>query len=383
MEQASDFAYPAGITPRGPEHADPDEVTSATALREVRRQLRALLGENAELKKRLEAETIYLREAAESGPCFDNIVGESDTLRCALHKADQVAPMDTAVLLLGETGTGKELLARAIHRRSRRHDRPLVVVNCAALPSTLIESEFFGHEKGAFTGALGRKIGRFELADGGTILLDEIGDLPLDLQAKLLHVLQRGEFERVGSTTTLHVDVRVIASTNRRLDEEATNGLFRADLYYRLSVFPIELPPLRERRGDVPLLVWYFIEKLQRKLGRKIVDVPVRAMEALTAYSWPGNVRELENVIERALILSSGPVLAMEEGFARVVSEGDMPASDRTLAQVERAHILRVLDECKGRIKGRDGAAACLGLPPSTLWSRMKKLGIGRAIAGS
>jgi len=287
-----------------------------------------------------------------------------------------VAPTDSNVLILGETGTGKELIARAIHSRSRRSDRPLVVVNCAALPSTLIESEFFGHEKGAFTGALTRKIGRFEVADGGTILLDEIGDLALDLQAKLLRVLQQGEFERIGSTTTMKVDVRVIAATNRRLEKEAASGVFRSDLYYRLSVFPIELPPLRERPDDISLLVWYFIAKSQRKLGKNITEVPRKTMEALTAYAWPGNIRELENVIERAVILSSGRTLRVDESFASVNAQRRTSAADKTLADVERAHILRVIEECGGHIKGNNNAAARLGLNPSTLRSRMKKLGI-------
>lgn len=343
---------------------------------QVREKLQEALAENAELRERLQMEDLYLQEANLAASTFNDIVGQSEGLRRVFHKVEQVAPTDSNVLILGETGTGKELIARAIHSRSRRSDRPLIVVNCAALPSTLIESEFFGHEKGAFTGALTRKIGRFEVADGGTILLDEIGDLALDLQAKLLRVLQQGEFERIGSTTTTKVDVRVIAATNRRLEKEAASGVFRSDLYYRLSVFPIELPPLRERPDDISLLVWYFIAKSQRKLGKNITEVPRKTMEALTAYGWPGNIRELENVIERAVILSSGRTLRVDESFASVATQRRTSAADKTLADVERAHILRVIEECGGHIKGNNNAAARLGLNPSTLRSRMKKLGI-------
>jgi formate hydrogenlyase transcriptional activator len=350
-----------------------------TQLREVtelRHNLRVALTENAQLRKRLQAENLYLQNTTVSSS-FTDIVGESDGLRAVFHKVEQVAPTDSSVLIMGETGTGKELIARAIHDRSQRHDRPLVVVNCAAIPSTLIESEFFGHEKGSFTGALTRRIGRFEVADHGTVLLDEIGDLAVDLQAKLLRVLQQGEFERVGSTITQKIDVRVIAATNRKLDKEAAAGTFRQDLYYRLSVFPIELPPLRERRDDIPVLVWYFITKSQRKLGKNITDVPKSTMDALTAYAWPGNVRELENVIERAVILTSGPTLCVDESFvAHVAPARDTPGAGKRLEDVERTHILRIIEECGGRIKGSDNAADRLGLNPSTLRSRMKKLGI-------
>jgi formate hydrogenlyase transcriptional activator len=344
----------------------------------LREGLQKALAENAQLRERLQAENLYLRDATVSTSGFNDIVGQSQSLQLVFHKVEQVAPTNSNVLILGETGTGKELIARAIHSRSQRRDRPLVVVNCAALPSTLIESEFFGHEKGAFTGALTKKIGRFELADGGTILLDEIGDLALDLQAKLLRVLQVGEFERVGSTTTQKVDVRIIAATNRKLEEEAASGVFRPDLYYRLSVFPIELPPLRARRDDIPLLVWYFIAKSQRKVGKNITDVPKRTMDALIAYTWPGNIRELENVIERAVILTSGPTLRIDESFVKIAPEPPMMAAGKTLKDVERAHVLEVIEECGGRIKGSNNAAARLGLNPSTLRSRMKKLGIER-----
>ena len=357
----------------------PHALVSYEPLGEIKRiqdGLEQARGEIARLKERLRTEHLYLQEEIKGEYKFDEIVGESAALQRVFHKVEQVAPTDSNVLILGETGTGKELVARAIHSRSPRNHRPLVKVNCAALPSTLIESEFFGHEKGAFTGALVRKIGRFELADGGTIFLDEIGDLALELQAKLLRVLQEGEFERIGSTTTLKVNVRVIAATNRKLEKEIAAGAFRSDLFYRLSVFPVELPPLRERRDDIPLLVWYFIVKSQRKLGKSITEVPKKTMEALTAYAWPGNVRELENIIERAVILSPGPTLRVDESFTRVTPGHGRFASVRSLEDIERAHIIAVLEVCGGRIKGKGNAAERLGLNPSTLRSRMKKLGI-------
>jgi len=342
--------------------------------------LSAALAESARLKERLQAENLYLQEEIKSTSDFEEIVGENADLRSLFHRVEQVAPTDSNVLILGETGTGKELVARAVHSRSSRYDRPLVKVNCAALPSTLIESEFFGHEKGAFTGALTRKIGRFELADGGTIFLDEIGDLALELQAKLLRVLQEGEFERIGSTKTLKVDVRVIAATNRDLGKEVKEGSFRSDLYYRLSVFPLELPPLRDRSDDIPLLVWHFITRSQRKLGKSITEVPRKIMEALTTYSWPGNIRELENVIGRAVILSPGPTLHVDESFVQepLMPAGGVADTSERLVEIERAHIVRVLEACGGRVKGQGNAAARLGLNPSTLRSRIKKLGIRR-----
>ncbi len=350
-------------------------------VKEAQNGLQQALAEIAGLKRRLCAENLYLNEEIRARSDFEEIVGQSAGLDRVFHKVEQVAPTESNVLILGETGTGKELVARAIHSRSSRRHRPLVKVNCAALPSTLIESEFFGHEKGAFTGALSRKIGRFEVADGGTIFLDEIGDLALELQAKLLRVLQEGEFERIGSTTTLKVNVRVIAATNRKLEREVATGTFRSDLYYRLSVFPIELPALRERRDDIPLLVWYFIAKSQRKLAKSITEVPKKTMDALTAYAWPGNVRELENVIERAVILSPGPTLHVDEAFARAPSGRGSSAAVTSLEDIERAHIVGVLESCGGRVKGRGNAAERLGLNPSTLRSRMKKLGI-RARSG-
>jgi transcriptional regulator with GAF, ATPase, and Fis domain len=288
------------------------------------------------------------------------------------------------VLLLGETGSGKELFARAIHQRSGRAAKPLVKVNCAALPASLIESELFGHVKGAFTGALGDKTGRFELANGGTLFLDEIGELDPDLQAKLLRVLQDGEFERIGSNQTIRVDVRLIAATNRDLHDAMRDGSFRPDLYYRLSVFPIEVPPLRARRDDIPLLVWHFITHKQRRLGKGIDSVPREIMDQLVRYDWPGNVRELENVIERAMILTPGSALALSEPLT---GSGQNPGPDHlvpsvrssgSLQEIDRAHIVAVLDECGWKVKGEGNAAAQLGLNPSTLRFRMKKLGIER-----
>jgi transcriptional regulator with GAF, ATPase, and Fis domain len=342
------------------------------------RQLRQALAEVRELKDRLEAENALLREEVKSSHDFEEIVGDSAALRRVLVQAEQVAPTDSSVLITGETGTGKELIARAIHNRSARRERAFVAVNCAALPATLIESELFGHEKGAFTGALSRKIGRFELSDGGTIFLDEIGELALDLQPKLLRVLELGEFERLGATRTMRVDVRVIAATNRDLPAATAQGRFRADLYYRLGVFPIHLPPLRERREDIPLLVWFFITRKQGKLGKHIERVPQEFMRRLTSYAWPGNVRELENVVERALIRSSGPALHVDDLGAK--AEAAPPDGDggQVLEAVERAHILAVLRDCGGRINGPGNAAERLGLKPSTLRFRIKKLHIER-----
>jgi transcriptional regulator with GAF, ATPase, and Fis domain len=340
--------------------------------------LHTALTEVAQLQERLQAENSYLREEIRHDANFEEIVGRSPALMKVLHQVERVAVTDTTVLILGETGTGKELIARAIHNRSPRKDRPLVKVNCAALPSTLIESELFGHEKGAFTGAFTRKVGRFELANAGTLFLDEIGELPLDLQAKLLRVLQDGEFERLGAVQTTSVDVRVIAATNRNLVQQMASGNFREDLYYRLNVFPVTLPPLRERREDLPLLVWYFISRYQGKLGKTIERIPERTMAAFLAYHWPGNIRELANVIERALILSPGATLIVDETLgASTPCSPDLPSA-QPLEEIERAHIRAVLEACQWRIKGAGQAAERLGLPPSTLYSRMKKLGIAR-----
>jgi transcriptional regulator with GAF, ATPase, and Fis domain len=341
--------------------------------RRAEAELGARLAAIEELKERLEAENLYLRDEVAPTHGFEQVVGRSAAMRTVLARAALVADTPTTVLLLGETGTGKEILAEAIHRRSPRSHRMLVTVNCAALPPTLIESELFGHEKGAFTGATVTKAGRFELADGGTLLLDEIGDLPLDLQPKLLRVLQEGEFERVGGTRTHKVDVRVIAATSRDLPRAIAEGRFRDDLYYRLGVFPVLLPPLRERREDIPLLVWAMIERLQPRLGRRISRVPKPVMDRLVSYAWPGNVRELVNVVERALILSPGPVLQVEDTL-----DATGPRRSDRLDEVEREHILHVLRRCEWRVDGAGNAAAMLGLNPSTLRSRMQKLGITR-----
>jgi transcriptional regulator with GAF, ATPase, and Fis domain len=340
--------------------------------------LQHALAEVAQLQDQLQAEHVDLHHEMACDNDFEEIVGHSPALLRMLHQVERVAGTDTTVLILGETGTGKELIARAIHHHSARQDRPLVKVDCAALPPTLIESELFGYEKGAFTGALTRKVGRFELADAGTLFLDEIGELPLDLQAKLLRVLQDGAFERLGSVQTTTADVRVIAATNRDLVQQMTNGHFREDLYYRLNVFPVTLPPLRERREDIPLLVWYFIAKCQSKLGKKIERIPEQAMATLMAYHWPGNIRELANVIERAIILSPGTTLVVDEALGSSQRSEPSLLSMQHLEEVERAHILAVLDACHWHIKGEGQAAERLGLHPSTLYSRMKKLAIAR-----
>jgi len=335
------------------------------------------------LKDHLEAENITLREEIKTTFEEDEIVGKSHAFRTVLHQVEQVGRTDSTVLILGETGTGKGLIARSIHQQSNRRDRPLVTVNCAALPATLIESELFGHEKGAFTGAAERKIGRFELADGGTIFLDEVGDLPLELQAKLLRVLQDHEFERLGSSNTMTVDTRVIAATNRDLDMLIAQGTFRTDLYYRLGVFPIRIPPLRERRSDIPLLVWFYITSLRTRLGKTIETVSASVMEALMSCDWPGNVRELRNVVERAMIVSPGSRLEVGDVLPvrRTERADSIRARERpgaNLEDVERTHIVGVLEECGWRVSGKDGAAERLGLKRSTLQSRMKKLGIRR-----
>ena len=346
-------------------------------------ELMTHLDEIRALRDRLEAENVSLREEVQSRHDFDEIVGQSLAIRQVLARVSQVAPTDAAVLLLGETGTGKELIARALHQRSPRSGRAFVRVNCAAIPSTLIESELFGHEKGAFTGAVAGRAGRFEAAHGGSLFLDEIGELGFDVQAKLLRVLQDGTFERVGSSRTIRTDVRIIAATNRDLQRGIAEGRFREDLYYRLNVFPIELPPLRERREDIPLLVWSMINRRQGELGRHIEEIPGRVMRALESYDWPGNVRELENVIERALILSRGATLRVED-FARgvtvprVSAPAPSPSPLRTLDEVDREHVRLVLERCGWRVNGEGNAAEVLGLHPNTLRFRMKKLGIAR-----
>jgi transcriptional regulator with GAF, ATPase, and Fis domain len=342
--------------------------------------LQAQLAQISELKALLEAENVYLREEISGARGFEDIVGDSPALKDVLRRVALVAPTDTAVLLRGETGTGKELMAHAIHRLSPRREAPLIAVNCAALPPSLIEAELFGHDKGAFTGATAARPGRFEVAHGGTLFLDEIGDLSVELQAKLLRVLQSGKFERVGSSHTRTVNVRVIAATHRDLEHALASGRFREDLYYRLSVFPIVLPPLRARREDIPALVWSIVTRRQGPLDKKITRIPHAVMDALRAYAWPGNVRELENVIERALILATGSTLRLDDSFhvaATKVALRDGGGRQR-LAAVERAHILEVLAACRWRINGAGNAAERLGLHPNTLRFRMKKLGITR-----
>jgi len=321
----------------------------------------------------------YLQEEIQHGYNFGEIIGKSGAIKKVMSHVGMVAGTDALVLVTGETGTGKELIARAVHHRSARRERPLIKVNCTTFPTGLIESELFGHEKGAFTGAISRKVGRFELADGGTLFLDEIGDLPLELQPKLLRVLQEGEFERVGGTETLKVDVRVIAATNRNLKQLVDEGRFRADLYYRLHVFPVVLPPLRERKGDISLLTQYFLEKCAKRLGRHIDRIDPETLTRLQGYAWPGNIRELGHVIERAVILSRGPVLKIEEELLPVslLSEAG-PQSPKSLEAIEREHIVRVLKSRHWVIEGPKGAAKVLDLHPNTLRSRMQRLGIRR-----
>ena len=307
----------------------------------------------------------------------DLIVGDSDALRYVMFRVDQVAATTATVLLFGETGTGKELVARAIHRRSPRRNRPMVVVNCAALPANLIESELFGRERGAFTGAHASQIGRFELANKGTIFLDEVGELPLELQPKLLRVLQEGQVERLGSPRTVDVDVRVIAASNRDLTEEVRQGRFRRDLYYRLNVFPITLPSLRDRPEDIAVLARHLVKRLSRTLQKRIDTIPSQVMQLLESFDWPGNVRELENVLQRAIILSPTTTLALGEAWMPAAQE-PQTGSAVTLVDMERRHIRGVLDATRWRIEGSSGAAQLLGLKPSTLRSRMLKLGIVR-----
>ena len=327
-----------------------------------------------EMKNHLEAENIYLQSELQMDHTFGEIVGQSDAIKYVTFKINQVAPTDSTVLITGETGTGKELVARAIHQASTRKDGPLIKVNCAALSPTLIESELFGHEKGAFTGAGTRKIGRFELADGGTIFLDEIGELPLDLQVKLLRVIQENELERVGGTRTIKIDVRIIAATNRNLKEEVEAGTFRQDLWYRLNVFPITVPPLRQRREDIPALVEHLIGQASRKFGKTITSVSGRTIQSLQAHTWPGNVRELANVIERAVIHSHGSALQLADSFEQV-SE-DLFGHAKTLDEMERDYIIHTLENTGWRIEGQFGAAKVLGVNPSTLRSRMTKFQI-------
>jgi transcriptional regulator with GAF, ATPase, and Fis domain len=340
-----------------------------------------LFAEIDQYKRRLEVENEYLQDEIRAESGFDHIIGESESLRAVLRKVRQVAGVETTVLLTGETGTGKELIARGIHEASARKDRPLIKINCGAIPQGIVESELFGHEKGAFTGAIQKRIGRFELADKGTLFMDEVGELPLDTQVKLLRVLQEQEFERVGSTKPIRVDVRLISATNRDLEKEVAEGCFRSDLFYRLNVFPIRVPPLRERPGDIPVLVDYFLAQFQRKLGKSLKGVTPETLDQLQRYAWPGNIRELQNVLERACVLATGPVVALGEtlrsstpGVAAASSGAPTPLL--TLEESERAHIRRALAAADGRVHGPNGAAELLGINPSTLRSRMQKLGV-------
>jgi transcriptional regulator with GAF, ATPase, and Fis domain len=348
-----------------------------TEHKQMENQLREHLAEIEKLKSQLEKENIYLREEIRTELGFGRIIGGSDALQYVLFRAQQVAPTDATVLILGETGVGKGMVAYAIHEMSARKDKPMITVNCAALPANLIESELFGREKGAFTGAHAKQAGRFEVADGGTIFLDEIGDLPLELQSKLLRVLQDGEFERLGSPRTIKVDVRVIASTSRDLKAEMRGGRFREDLYYRLNVFPVTLPPLRMRVNDIPELANHFIDKYAQKFGRRFETISKDTMKVLQSYHWPGNVRELEHVIERAVITSPVPVFQLVDQLEHEsveVEEGTLQGFEA----MAREHILQVLKNTSWKIEGEGGAAAILGLKPSTLRFRIKKLGIKR-----
>jgi len=342
--------------------------------KQMEEQLRVRLEEIESLKQKLEKENIYLREEIEVKSMHKEIVGQSPAIRRVLSQVEQVAQTDATVLIEGETGTGKELLARAIHRMSDRKKRPLVMVNCASLPPTLIESELFGREKGAYTGAMTRMTGRFELADRSTLLLDEISELPLEVQAKLLRVLEQGYYERLGCSQEMKVDVRIIAASNQDLARQVAAGRFRKDLYFRLNVFPISLPPLRERAEDIPQLAWTFVKKYEKKMSKRVDRISHKSMLYLKRYAWPGNIRELRNVIERALIMSSGRTLEVYPPQGTVAENPE----DLNLKDVERKHITGVLQQTGWRLSGQGGAAEILGLKRTTLQSKMKKLGIRR-----
>jgi Nif-specific regulatory protein len=364
-------------------------------------ELRLAMAEVERLKNRLQAENVYLQEEIRREHNFEEIVGSSPALLAVLQQVERVAPTDATVLILGETGTGKELIARAIHDRSARSRRPLVKVNCGAISAGLVESELFGHVKGAFTGALDKRVGRFELADGGTIFLDEVGELPLETQVKLLRVLQEGEFEPVGSSKTIKVDVRIIAATNRNLEDEVKAGRFRADLFYRLNVLPLHNPPLRERKEDIPQLAMFFLSRYARQFGRQVNGISQETIELMMNYHWPGNIRELQNLIERGVVLSIGSALTIDPGLllssqteqaaseaqplvaAQAATQSDgrhdaTPASPTSLEDLERQHILKVLAQTNWVIEGDKGAARMLNLHPNTLRSRLKKMGIQR-----
>jgi len=351
-------------------------------------KLRVALAEVESLKNRLQAENVYLQEEIRKEHNFEEMVGQSPALLTLLQKLERVAGTDATVLICGETGTGKELIARALHSSGPRKQRPLVKVNCGAVPASLLESELFGHVKGAFTGAIDRRVGRFELANGGTLFLDEVGELPLETQVKLLRVLQEQEFEPVGSSRTMHVDVRIIAATNRELQAEVVAGRFRSDLFFRLNVVPLTVPPLRERPTDIPMLVAYFLARFSKKFGRKIDGVTRETMDRLVTYHWPGNIRELQNIVERAVVMASGPLVSLEADVLPPVAQAHervagpvaaIVAPVMSLDEAERRHIEAVLSQTGGVIEGPAGAAKILDLHPNTLRSRMKKLGVQRA----
>ena len=351
-------------------------VMDITNRKQAETELLAAYKEIKQLQSQLEAESIYLQDEIKLEQNFDNIIGQSEVLKYVLHRVELIAPQDSAVLVLGETGTGKELVARAVHQLSARSDRPLVKVNCAALPEDLIESELFGREKGAFTGATTTQIGRFELANNSTIFLDEIGELPLNLQAKLLRVLDSGEFERLGNPRTFHSDARIIAATNRDLEEEVRQKRFREDLWYRVKIFPVTVPPLRDRSEDIPQLVKHYVQFFSNKTGKKYeeLDISTSAMQAMQSYSWPGNVRELKNLVESAVITSTGKKLY----FDLPKPPGTLTSQLKSFEEMEREYFLKVLNEVDWKVSGDDGASAILQMPESTLRSRLKKLGIKR-----
>jgi len=360
-------------------------------------ELQGALQQVQTLQKKLEAENVYLQEEISKEYNFEEIVGNSRAIVEVLERVETVAPTDSTVLITGETGCGKELIARAIHSHGSRKHRPLVKLNCGAIPTGLVESELFGHMKGAFTGALERRTGRFELADGGTLFLDEVSELPLDTQVKLLRVLQEHEFEPLGSSRTVKVNVRIIAASNRDLEKAVQEGRFRADLYYRLNVLPIVLPPLRQRRSDIPLITAFFVERFARQFGKRVSGIAQDTMDLLSQYDWPGNIRELQNVVERAVVLSRGPILKLGADLLPAASVAmastheitdlgsnhhqshDAIGDSSSLEQVERRHIQNVLQKTDWVIEGEHGAAKILDLHPNTLRSRMKKLGIDRA----
>ncbi len=354
-------------------HLVADIFTNALARKRADEAMAAAMADIQQLKDRLQAENVYLREEVQLQHNFDEIVGQSKGIRQMLKQVEEVAGTDSTVLLVGETGTGKELLARAIHARSARHGLAMVNLNCAALPATLMESELFGREKGAYTGALTRQLGRFELADRSTLFLDEVSEMPLEMQVKLLRVLQDGKFERLGSGKTIQINVRVIAATNRDLAKAVQEGRFREDLFYRLNVFPISIPPLRERREDIPQLVWAFVKEFSEKMGKNITSISRATMAQLQQHDWPGNIRELRNVVERAMILSHGSAFHVE-----LATKPAAESEAMTLDEAQRRHILAVLKQTNGRIRGALGAAEILDINPTTLESRMAKHGIAQ-----